>query len=129
MRNGFRDGRSLVLIATASLDDGRDVERSLAKTGWSVRRVPNAPEAERHLNGGGAPAVLVIDSGLLEMAHDSQWRELRQSHPSLGAVVRCLVAREGGLRRRDATTLLVHPDAVSEMCQGIQVLGGPAFAS
>jgi hypothetical protein len=109
----------LVLIASASLHERRLVESTLERSGFTPVGVDDAEEAGRELAANGASGVLVIDSGLLEAAHDSQWRQLRTRHPGLGAVVRCLIPRVDG---RDRSTLLVHPDDDEGLRRAVRML-------
>ncbi|HXK22769.1 MAG TPA: hypothetical protein VMS55_08860 [Myxococcota bacterium] len=118
----------LVLIACVSAYEHRAVESSLKKTGFTTVAVDDAKEAAKEFSANGASGVLVIDSGLLEAAHDSQWRQLRTLHPALGAVVRCLIPRARGGRRTDGNTLLVHPDDDQGLREAICVLARSAAA-
>lgn len=119
----------LVLIAGVSLHERRIVESTLKKTGFTTVAVDDAEDAGRELSANGGSAVLVIDSGLLEAAHDSQWRQLRTRHPGLGAVVRCLIPRAIGVQRTDGNTLLIHPDDDEGLREAVGVLAaGPSSA-
>lgn len=125
----MRDGAPVVLIASVSPYEARRIERSLKKTGWNLLRAQDAQEAARELAAAGPrPTVLVIDAGLLEMAHDPQWRDLRLNHPELGAVVRCVVPPAQRPRRRDRKTILVPPGDVEGTCRAVRTLGGAPFA-
>jgi hypothetical protein len=116
----------LVLIAGVSLHERRIVQATLEKTGFTAVVVDVAEDAARELSANGASGVLVIDSGLLQAAHDSQWRELRTRNPGLGAVVRCLVPRANASRRTNGSTLLVHPDDDEGLRQAVGLLAaGP----
>lgn len=116
------DGTPLVLIASVSPDEGRLLERGLKKTGWDLLRVEDAEDASRQLDGSDGRPALVIDAGLLQMAHDSQWRDLRSRHPTLATVVRCLVPRRpkpgGGL----CGAVEVSPDDLQGICEAIRTL-------
>lgn len=116
----------LVLIASVSPHERRGVESSLKSTGYTTVAVHDARDAARELAAGGELGVLVIDSGLLEATHDSQWREFRTRHPELGAAVRCLISRPRGSRRLDGNTLLVHPDDAEGLRHAIRALAGGA---
>lgn len=115
----------LVLIAAVSSHERRIVESSLTKTGFTTLAVDDAEDAATELAANGASWVLVIDSGLLEAPHDSQWRVLRARHPGLGAVVRCLIPRANGSLRTDGKTFLVHPDDDEGMRQAVRALVVP----
>jgi hypothetical protein len=117
----------VVLIASVSLYERRIVESMLKKTGFTTLAVDDAEDAARELSANGAAGVLVIDSGLLEAAHDAQWREVRVLHPKLGAAVRCLISRAKGSQRRNGNTLLVHPDDAEGLRQAVRALAaGPS---
>ncbi len=121
----------VVLIASVSPDDGLRLETKLNGSGWDLQQVGNAHDAARRLNGNGNGAVLVIDSGLLEMAHDGQWRELQRRYPNLGTVVRCLLPlaktgaepaiRKSG-RTNGSSTFRVHPDDAEGVGQAVRSL-------
>lgn len=114
------DGESLlVLAASVAVGDRRWVERTVKDGGYEVRGVVGAEEADEQIDGNARRCVLVIDSGLLEMAHDGVWRELRTRHPELRVVVRCLIAREPGLQRMEAHTFLVHPDSADGLLEAV----------
>lgn len=98
----------LVLIAAVSSHERRAVESLLERTGLATRGVDDAVSALVEIAGNDR-TVLVIDAGLLEAAHDGQWRALRARHPALAAVVRALVPRGGGLHH-DGRTRVIHPD-------------------
>jgi len=120
----------LILIASVSLHERRIVESTLKKTGLATVAVDDAEDAGRELSANGASGVLVIDSGLLEAAHDSQWRQLRTRYPGLGAVVRCLIPRAKRVQRTDGNTLLIHPDDDEGLREAVGVLAaGPNPAS
>jgi hypothetical protein len=116
----------VVLIASASLHERRMVESILKKTGFTTLLIDEAEDAVKELSTNGAAGVLVIDSGLLEAAHDAQWRELRMRYPALGAAVRCLLPRTKGIERRDGTTLLVDPDNDEGLRKAVSALAGDA---
>jgi hypothetical protein len=109
----------LVLAASVAVEDRRWVERTVKDGGYEVRGVADAGEAAERIDGNAGRCVLVIDSGLLEMAHDCAWRELRTRHPQLRVVVRCLIAREPGLQRMEAHTFLVHPDSADGLLEAM----------
>jgi hypothetical protein len=111
-----------ILIASVSAYEQHRLGLTLEKTGWNVRVVEDAKEAAKACADHNGASILVIDSGLLEMAHDPQWRILRSGHPQLGAVVRCLVPR-GGLRRANGSTFLVHPDDHDGLRRAVDAFG------
>jgi CheY-like chemotaxis protein len=115
-------GTPLVLVASVSPYERRSVQSSLKRTGFTTVAVDNAEDAVRELAANGVSCVLVIDSGLLEAAHDAQWRHLRARHSTLGAVVRCLVPRANGSQRTDGYTLLVRPDDRKALRQAVRAL-------
>lgn len=121
------DSSPVVLIASVSPHERQQLEPALLRKGWSFRHVADASEAARQLDGGARRAVLVIDAGLLDMPHDAQWRVLRSRYPELGVVVRCLGSRTGPPRRRNATTLEVHPDDLEAMSEAVRRLSGPSL--
>lgn len=115
-------GLPFVMIASASLYEGRLLERALSRTGWDLLVLEDADEAARQIEGGdGDGAVLVIDAGLLE-TRDPQWRGLLERHPKLGAVVRCLVPRAGRARAWGGRTCEVHPDDIDGTCRAVRLL-------
>jgi hypothetical protein len=117
----------LVLAASVSVADRRWVERTVKDGGYEVRGVGGADEADEQIDGrAAARCVLVIDSGLLEMAHDGAWRDLRTRHPGLRVVVRCLIAREPGLQRMEAHTVLVHPDSAHRLLEAVDTFQAAA---
>jgi hypothetical protein len=111
----------VVLIASASAYERHRLELSLKKTIWNLCGVEDAEEAARACAAHNGACILVIDSGLLEMTHDPQWRVLRTRQPQLGAVVRCLLP-EDGVRRVNGSTFLVHPDDHDGICQAVAAL-------
>lgn len=118
----------LALIAGVSPHERCIVESILKKTGFTTLIVDDAEDAARVIATGATAGVLVIDSGLLEAAHDSQWRQLRMRHPGLGTAVRCLIPRAKGVQRTDGSTLLVHPDDVEGLREAVCVLARRAAA-
>jgi hypothetical protein len=90
--------------------------------------VENAEEAARACAAHNGASILVIDSGLLEMTHDPQWRALRARHPQLGTVVRCLTPRDR-VRRANGSTFLVHPDDHDGIRQAVAALGASTLPS
>jgi len=118
---------TLVLAAVVSSDEGRMLEKNLKREGFEVRRVDDARDAETEFSSHVGSSVLVIDSGLLLMPHDGQWRGLRERQPSLGAVVRSLL-RHYPIHAVDGErTLLVHPDDHDGLVRSIRELEeGPA---
>jgi DNA-binding response OmpR family regulator len=112
----------LVLVASVSPYERRSVESSLKRTGCTTLAVHDAEDAARELAANGPSCVLVIDSGLLEAAHDAQWRRLRAHHATLRAVVRCLTPRANGSQRTDGYTLLVHPDDPKALRRALRML-------
>jgi hypothetical protein len=119
---------SVILIASVSACERHRLELSLKKTGWTLCGVEDAEEAARACAAHDGASVLVIDAGLLEMAHDPQWRALRTRNPQLGAVVRCLIPR-GGARQANGSTFLVHPDDHNGICRAVAALGAWTAAS
>lgn len=120
--------KALVLIASASTHEWDRLQPCLDGNRWRVRRVEKALEAHHACQEEEEPPVLVIDSGLLGMTRDPQWRELREQHPDLGLVIRCLLPRAEG-RRPEKRTFLVDPDDAEGLCRAIRVLsyrGSPA---
>lgn len=113
----------MVLIASVSAYERHRLELALKRTGWTLCVTPTAEEASRAYAAHDGSSVLVIDSGLLEMAHDPQWRVLRSDLPELGAVVRCLIPG-GGIQRSNGNTFLVHPDDGDAICHAIRLLDG-----
>jgi hypothetical protein len=116
----------LVLIAGVSLHERRIVELTLKKTRFTTVAVDDAEDAARELAAKGAWGVLVIDSGLLDAAHDPQRRQLRMRHPGLGAAVRCLIPWAKGSQRTDGNTLLVHPDDAEGLREAVGALAAMA---
>jgi hypothetical protein len=109
------------LIASASSNDRRSVERALENTGRDLFSVADTAEAERVCAEHGGASVLVIDSALLEARPGVEWRKLRGRHPELAAVVCCLVSRNE-IQRRDRNTLLVHPSNGAGICDALDLL-------
>ena len=113
----------LVLLVGVSLYELRIVESTLRATGFKTVAVQDADHATRELSANEALCVLVIDSGLLEAAHDPQWREFRRRHPGVGAAVRCLIPPDDGRQTQpDRNTLRVHPDDVEGLRNAVGVL-------
>jgi hypothetical protein len=113
----------LVLIASASPHERRVVGSSLKETGFTILAVDDAEDAGREVvSANGFSCVLVIDSGLLEVCHDSQWRDFRVRHPGLGTVLRCLIPRDSGIQRTESRTFVVHPGDLDGMQQAVRVL-------
>jgi DNA-binding NtrC family response regulator len=100
----------LVLTASASADERHRLAAALKEGGFEVRVVDLAEEAEAEIRGHPGASVLVIDSGLLEMHHDGQWRGLCERHPSLATVVRCWAPKNPAVRSKERRQLRVHPD-------------------
>jgi hypothetical protein len=94
-----------------------------------VRAADGAGDAAAEIAGHPGTSVLVIDSGLLHMPHDAQWRLLRARHPSLGVVVRCLIASSPGLEEEDAGTFRVHPDHRQGLLRAVRILGARATSA
>jgi DNA-binding NtrC family response regulator len=117
-----RNGKPLVLAATASADEGRRLSSTLKEAGFEVRCIDGAEDAEIEIGSQAGPCVLVIDSGLLEMHHDDQWRVLGTRHPGLATVVRCWIKRNPGFQRREACKFLVHPDDGESLLRAIRAL-------
>jgi hypothetical protein len=116
------DATPVVLIASVSRHESRSVEGALSESGWTLLRVDAAGDAIREIDGGRRNTVLVIDAGLLETAHDPQWRVLRARHPELRTIVRCLTPRTRSLESADERTLRVHPDDLLAMREAIRSL-------
>jgi hypothetical protein len=114
-------GVPVILIASASSNERRCVEREIEKTGRSVCSVTDAADAERVCAENGGASILVIDSDMLEAPRHAQWRKLRSRHPELAAVVRCHVSRNE-IQRRDRNTLLVHPSNGAGICDALDLL-------
>jgi hypothetical protein len=105
MMNGL-----LVLAASASSYESRCLERMLGSAGFPVLAVTCANDACDEVSHRRGLCVLVIDSGLLEMDFDPQWRVFRASNPELGTVIRCWIERDPGIRQTEPRTFVVHPD-------------------
>lgn len=121
----MQKGTPLVLIASVSPSDGQALEVAFKELGWDRVLVHDAADAADQIDDRGRPAVLVIDSGLLEMAHDPQWRMLRVNNPELGTVVRCLVScrgRDAAPVRSDEATFHAHPDDLEGLCHAVRTL-------
>ena len=118
-----RLGLPLVLAASVSAQEQRRVESMLKDAGFEVRRVHGADDAEDEISGHDGSCVLVVDSGLLEMRHNDEWRGLRARHPELGTVVRCLIKMDPGIQRKEPGTFLVHPDHSEGLLQALRALG------
>ena len=117
------DATPVLLIASVSAWEAQRLELSLRSTGCEQLRVEKAEEAARLLDRRRERgAVLIIDAGLLEMPHDPQWRSLREGHPELGTIVRCLRPRP-----RDARTLEVHPDDVDGIREAVRRPARPSW--
>lgn len=117
----------LVLIASVSLQERHLVEAILKRAGLTTVAVDDAEDAAREILSNGTSSVLVIESGLLEAAHDSQWRQLRARHPEIGAVVRCLIPKTEDGRWTDGNTLLVHPDDDEGLRESVGVLAAAGY--
>jgi hypothetical protein len=113
----------LVLAATVAADERRWLEWTLKKGGFDVRGVHDAVDADGEVSLHAGRCVLIIDSGLLVMAHDSQWRVLRARHPSLGVVIRCLINGHSGIRQAEERTFEVHPDNGAALLDAVRALG------
>lgn len=116
--------RELPVVLTASVSNG-DCERfasTLSEAGFVVRSVDSAAAVNDQLTGCPGSCVLVIDSGLLEMSHDAQWRRLRSSNPDLGTVVHSLIDSNGGTSIKKGRTILVHPDHPERLLKAVQSL-------
>jgi hypothetical protein len=109
----------LIVIASASSYERHRLGLALKKTRWRLCEAESADEARA--GAGGGAAILVIDAGALESAHDAQWRTLRSRNPHWSAIVRSLIPR-GEMLRTDARTCLVHPDDIDSLCEAIAVL-------
>ncbi|MDH3685608.1 MAG: hypothetical protein OEP95_05250 [Myxococcales bacterium] len=119
----MRDQPPLVLTASVSHGERRSLESTFKDAGLEAHGVDRANDADGEIAGHDGPSVLVIDSGLLEMPHDAQWRDLRKRHADLGAVVRCLVRGNPGAERTNERTFHVHPDHLEELISAIRTLG------
>jgi hypothetical protein len=124
MRNGL-----LVLAASTSPYESRSLERTLGFAGFAVRAVRCANDAGDALSQCLGDCVLVIDSGLLEMDFDPQWRVLRASNPELGTVIRCWIARDPGIRQIQPRTFVVHPDCRDGLLDAVRKLGAIALGA
>jgi hypothetical protein len=114
----------LVLASSVSLCERRALESLLKPAGFEVRGVECADEARDEISGhGGGACVLVIDSGLLVMKEDAQWRLFRALTPDLGTVIRCWIHRDPGIERADPRTFLVHPDDERGLVKAVRTLG------
>lgn len=113
--------KPLVLVANASRYEWDRLVPTLNAGRWKLQRVEKADEADRACRDERDAPVLVIDAGLLGMARDPQWRELRDRRPDLGVIVRCLLP-EAKHRRVDERTFFVDPDDGEEICRAIRVL-------
>jgi hypothetical protein len=114
----------LVLTATVSRDERRRLEAFLKRAGFEVRGVEEAGDVDGEIARHPGSTVLIIDSGLLAMSHDPQWRRLRQRQPGLGAIVRTLIAADPGIERADEGTFLAHPDQREGLVTAIRALEG-----
>jgi DNA-binding response OmpR family regulator len=112
----------LILIASASAKERRTVGAILGQAGLTALAVEDAKDAAKRVAANDASGVLVIDAGLLDALHDSQWRVLREHHPGLGVVVRVLIPRDGGSQRVDDRTYHVHPADHEGMQQAVRAL-------
>jgi hypothetical protein len=118
MNNGL-----LVLAASASPYESRSLERVLGSAGFPVRGVMCANDAGDEVSHHRGSCVLVIDSGLLEMDFDPQWRLFRDSNPELGTVIRSWIEREPGIRQTQPRTFVVHPDHRDGLLDAVRKLG------
>lgn len=116
----------LVLATSVSLGERRALERAFRSAGFDVRTVACADDASNEISNHDGSCVLVIDSGLLEMSDDAQWRLLRAHNPGLGLVIRCWIQREPGVERTEARTFLVHPDHAEGLFEAVRSLGASA---
>jgi hypothetical protein len=116
----------LVLAASASLYECRSLEQMLGSVGFSVRAVMCAKDARGQVAHQRGHCVLVIDSGLLEMTHDPQWRRFRARYPELGMVIRCWIGRDPGIQQTRARTFVVHPDHREGLLDAVRKLGANA---
>lgn len=122
------DSQPLILIASISDYEAQLLQRALERAGRAPHKARDAGEAARACSRHDGASVLVIDSGLLAMAHDPQWRLLQSRYPQLGVVVRALI-RPGSIRQAGENTFLVHPDDESGMCRAIGLLCTPGASS
>jgi hypothetical protein len=118
----------LVLAATVSRSEALELEQVLKEAGLEVRGFVDAECAATELVAHRGACVLVLDAGLLQMSQDAQWRTLRERHPHLGTVIRCLI-REPGVRRLDDNTVLVHPDSAETLIEAVLSFTSPSEAS
>jgi hypothetical protein len=94
-----------------------------------VEDVSTAEQATRFCDGNGRTVILLIDGGLLAETSSPEWRLLRKRHPEVGAVVRSLIPREGGILRADPSTILVDPgdsDGIQEALRLLQSALAPS---
>lgn len=112
---------AVILIASVSSADAWDLGLALKPTGATVLRVEGADEAARCLDGRerAGLVVLVIDAGLLEMAHDPQWRIFRKRHPALRTIVRRLLSRPRSHPKAELPTVDIHPDDMEGLREAV----------
>ena len=117
------DDGLLVLAASASLYESSGLERVLGSAGFRVHAVTCADDAGDQVSQHRGYCVLVIDSGLLEMDFDPQWRLFCGSNPELGTVIRSWIERDPGIRQTQARTFVVHPDHGDGLLDAVRKLG------
>jgi hypothetical protein len=113
----------LVLAASASHYETRCLEQMLGCAGLSSCAVKSAKAACYEVSHHDGHCVLVIDSGLLDMNFDPQWRLFRADNPELGTVIRCLIERVPGIQRTQERTFVVHPDYGDGLLDAVRKLG------
>jgi hypothetical protein len=111
-----------ILIASASPYERTRLRHRLAETGWELADVSCAEEAAQLCGDNGRSAILLIDGGLLAEIASPEWRALRERYPTIGAVVRSLIPREGGILRPDPYTILVDPDDGDGLHEALHLL-------
>ena len=112
-------------LAAATIDRHRaivSIMEELEAIDWYDQRVDAATDADVEIRSHTGACVLVVDSGLLEMHHDGQWRTLRERHPAIGTVVRCWVPRNPGMQRAERGRLQVHPDDDESLIRAVRAL-------
>ena len=115
----------VILIASASAYERRRIRGKVAPTGWLVQDVSSAEEAARFCDGNRKAVILLIDGGLLAQTASPEWRAMRERYPEVGAVVRSLIPRGGGILRPDPFTILVHPEDSEGLQEALRLLKSP----
>ena len=118
----MRKRAPLVLTASASADERHRLAAALEEGGFEIRLVDEAEKADAEIRDHPGVCVLVIDSGLLEMHHDGQWRSLCERNPTLATVVRCWAPKNPAVRSKERRQLRVHPDDPEGLLNAIRSL-------